>query len=87
MQIFSILDLPGLIHLSKTIGLNLFLTTRKETHKYLNDLGKRFIPTWGNRALMVDAKKGAWVIGGGIIHRFIVDLKTPSQFIHLWAKE
>jgi len=62
------------------------LSTRKEARKSLDQLSWRHIPTWGGRTLIADTPKGEIAIGGGIISRIIVDLKTPSQFIINWAR-
>ena len=86
MKIFSVFDLPALIYLSKKLGLNMRLSSRKKAGEGAKHFGWRNIPTWGDRALVADTPKGELTIGGGIIHRFIVDLKTPSQFIFNWAR-
>ena len=85
MKIFTIFDLPAFIYLSRKLGLNIRLSSRKKTGEIIKQLGRRHIPTWGGRVLVVDTPKGELTIGGGIIHRFIVDLKTPSQFIYKLA--
>ncbi len=86
MRIFTIFDLPAFIYLSRKLGLNLRLSSRKKGGKVIKQLGRKHIPTWGGRVLVVDTPKGELTIGGGIIHRFIVDLKTPSQFIYKLAQ-
>jgi hypothetical protein len=86
MQIFTIFDLPGFIHLSRQLGLTMRLSSRKKAGEIARQLGWRHVPTWGARAIVADTPKGEVTVGGGIIHRFIVDLKTPSQFILNWAR-
>jgi hypothetical protein len=86
LRIFSILDLPGFVYLAEELGLSMKLSSKKEAGKHIHKLGRRSFPTWGNRVLIAETPKTKITIGGGMIHRFIVDLKTPAQFILQWAK-
>lgn len=82
LQLFSIFDLPGFIYLGKILGLKMLLNTRKNSEKSAQRLGRKEVPLWGGRSLIAKSSKGDLEMLGGTLHRFIVDLHTPSQIIN-----
>lgn len=81
--ILADLDIIGFADLARHSGLDIRLSTRKETEKVRQELGSHNVPAWDNRAIEVGSGENAFTLLSGMIARILTYTQSPSQIVRL----
>jgi hypothetical protein len=74
-------DLAAFIWLGEELGYPIEVASRKETGRAVTEFGSRAIPRWGGRAVALEGPSGRWILAGGMLSRFLVNLVEPASFL------
>lgn len=74
-------DVASFIMLAREIGLDIRLSTRREAHSVLQELGGKGELRWGGRILKMYTSEESHFVMSGFYSRFIADLIRPRPFL------
>lgn len=80
LQIMIFFDIVGFLLLGDSLDLEMTLSGKKEAAKTCQEYGKRNVPLWGGRAIKI----GDFMMFGGMLSRFLVDLSNPLTYLGSW---